>query len=415
MRWRLLPEFEDPPTNWSIRPFGAVAQVIAGQSPPSDLYNDRGEGLPFLQGNADFGDVFPVAAVWCAAPRKVAPRGASLISVRAPVGEINRADCDYGIGRGLAAVIPTDIDADLLHHGLFRWSLPLRRVGQGSTFEAVTSRHFKQLLVLVPNDRDEQERIGRILSVATQAVTAARNELAAALRAKEALLRELFTHGLPRKHRRFRVTKIGELPEAWEVTSLGTIAEIESGVTLNQDRAPRRNAYQYLTVINVQRGEIVIDEPRFIELAPSEVPRKLLRQGDILVVEGHANSGEIGRAAMTGAEHDSMSYQNHLFRIRRDDAVINREFLLHALNAEYAQRHWSAVCNTSSGLNTINRRQLRRLPIPRPERPEQESIVSLIQAANEAIEAISHKVMALDRVKRSMLETMLTGKVRVRR
>lgn len=227
-------------------------------------------------------------------------------------------------------------------------------------------------------------------------------------------LQQLFTKGLPGRHQHFKQTKIGEIPDEWALPKLGSFADIEAGVALNQDRAPRSNAHQYLTVVNVQRGSVTIDEPRFLELWNSEVPKKLLRDGDIVVVEGHANSGEIGRAAMIGPEHANFTYQNHLFRIRLGTDGIMRVFLLYALNAEYARRHWNGVCNTSSGLNTINRRQLRRLLVPQPKPDEQEAIIDLIALAEGAISSSANKVTALERLKCSLLQNLLTGRIRLR-
>jgi restriction endonuclease S subunit len=84
------------------------------------------------------------------------------------------------------------------------------------------------------------------------------------------------------------------------------------------------------------------------------------------------------------------------------------------LNAEYARRHWNAVCNTSSGLNTINRRQLRRLLVPLPKRDEQAGILDLITAAENSIQAIERKQSALDRLRRSLRQNLLTGHLRLR-
>jgi type I restriction enzyme S subunit len=74
-----------------------------GQSPPGETYNEAGEGLPFYQGRSDFGSRFPTRRVYCTAPTRLARAGDTLISVRAPVGDINMATEDCAIGRGVAA------------------------------------------------------------------------------------------------------------------------------------------------------------------------------------------------------------------------------------------------------------------------------------------------------------------------
>jgi len=64
MRWTKLPELENLPDDWCAVPLLDIANVTAGQSPPSENYNERQIGLPFLQGNADFSDEFPLPKVW---------------------------------------------------------------------------------------------------------------------------------------------------------------------------------------------------------------------------------------------------------------------------------------------------------------------------------------------------------------
>jgi type I restriction enzyme, S subunit len=269
----------------------------------------------------------------------------------------------------------------------------------------------KGLPVRFPVSVERQRTILRVLNIADETIRVAHTELENAKRLKTALLQQLFTKGLPGRHQRFKQTRIGEIPDEWDTPKLRSFADVEAGVALNEDRAPRSNAHQYLTVVNVQRGRVTLDEPRFLELWKSEVPNKLLRCGDIVVVEGHANRGEIGRAAIVGSEHEGLTYQNHLFRIRLTKEGIRREFLLYALNAEYARRHWSAVCNTSSGLNTINRRQLRGLLMPQPKPDEQDSIVELIALSECAISSASSRVAAAGRLRRSLLQNLLTGRV----
>jgi type I restriction enzyme S subunit len=260
----------------------------------------------------------------------------------------------------------------------------------------------------------EQRTIARILRVANEAVSAAEDELTAALRLKTALMQQLFARGVAGRHARFKQTKIGEIPEAWELVPLGRLASVVSGIALNQDRVPRFNPYQYLTVVHVQREKIDLTDVRYLEVFPHELPDALLRADDLLVVEGHANASEIGRAALATAAVDGFAYQNHLFRVRLlDGAGIDKLFLLGVLNSERVRRHWAATCNTSSGLNTINRRGLRKLLIPRPSPREQEEVVALISAANDTLSAAEAELDAVARLKRSLLQNLLTGHIRV--
>lgn len=140
-----------------------------------------------------------------------------------------------------------------------------------------------------------------------------------------------------------------------------------------------------------------------------------IRRKRFLAVEGHADSHEIGRAALVTPEADGKTFQNHLFRVRLlEDVKFNHRFLLGWKNSERVRRHWNATANTSSGLNTINRTGLRRLLIPRPTDEEQEQIATLLDAADSNIEAIESEIAALQRLKISLLQNLLTGRVRIK-
>ena len=86
------------PSGWKRARLDEACEVILGQSPPGNTYNFDGEGLPFFQGKAEFGDYYPTAVKWCSAPTKIAEGEDVLISVRAPVGPTNLCPTKACIG-----------------------------------------------------------------------------------------------------------------------------------------------------------------------------------------------------------------------------------------------------------------------------------------------------------------------------
>jgi type I restriction enzyme S subunit len=293
----------------------------------------------------------------------------------------------------------------------WRWVAAAART---STQPNINADEYSELPVILPRP-EEQQAINAFVASMSAALESAERKLTAARRLKTALMQQLFTKGIPGRHTQFQETKIGSIPVEWDVIVLRQLAFVDSGLTLNPDRDPRKNARQYLTVVNVQRERLDMTEVRFLEMWDSEIPAMLLKEGDILAVEGHANSGEIGRAAIVTQEVEGMTFQNHLFRVRLLEGVtFNRRFLLGWLNSESVRRHWNSTANTSSGLNTINRRGLRRLLIPKPKDDEQEQIAELLETADQNIAACERELTAVQRLKTSLLQNLLTGKVRVK-
>lgn len=115
-----------------------IAEITMGQSPDSLSYNNVKRGLPFYQGNADFGELYPIAKTWCDAPKKTAKKNDILISVRAPIGAINYTSELCCIGRGLAAItVEDDIDRNYIYYFLKAKNSELINQGTGSTFKAI--------------------------------------------------------------------------------------------------------------------------------------------------------------------------------------------------------------------------------------------------------------------------------------
>ena len=126
-----------------------VCSINMGQSPDSDSYNENGEGVPFFQGNADFGERYPVTRKWCTSPTKMAEPEDILISVRAPIGAMNYAKEECCIGRGLAALTPdkTKVSPEFIFWLLKGKNEELNSKGTGSTFKAIGRKVLEETLV----------------------------------------------------------------------------------------------------------------------------------------------------------------------------------------------------------------------------------------------------------------------------
>lgn len=149
---------------------GDICKMNMGQSPDSSTYNDHGIGLPFYQGNADFGEVYPSARVYCSSPVKVAQKGDILISVRAPIGALNMANEKCCIGRGLAAITANEdvCDKQYLWYVLLSKVEELNAKGTGSTFKAINRNILDETEIpLIPIDDQKQisDQLDKVVSL----------------------------------------------------------------------------------------------------------------------------------------------------------------------------------------------------------------------------------------------------------
>ena len=97
-------ELDKIPEGWRDSTVGQNFRLTMGQSPPGSTYNENEEGIPFYQGRSDFGYRFPSQRVFCTAPTRFAEAGDTLVSVRAPVGDVNMTNEKCAVGRGVAAI-----------------------------------------------------------------------------------------------------------------------------------------------------------------------------------------------------------------------------------------------------------------------------------------------------------------------
>ena len=162
-----------------VRPLTEYCTLNMGQSPDSKTYNTQGKGLPFYQGNADFGETHPITHVWCSAPVKIAEDGDILISVRAPIGAMNMAAERCCIGRGLAALTPirNKCSKQFLYYALQSKVDSLIAQGTGSTFKAI-SKKVLEATCIPAYSTTEQEQIAETIGHVDNTIAARRKQLA---------------------------------------------------------------------------------------------------------------------------------------------------------------------------------------------------------------------------------------------
>jgi len=136
------------PKNGEIGKLSDVCEIIMGQSPPSEYYNREGEGSPFIQGKGQFGRFIPNTDVFCSTTGKKAKPKDILLTVRAPIGELNIADTDYIIGRGLASL--RSENWVFIHFYLLSNKELLKASERGTTFDAITKPELESFPIIIP-------------------------------------------------------------------------------------------------------------------------------------------------------------------------------------------------------------------------------------------------------------------------
>lgn len=230
--------------SWPTVALGDVATVVMGQSPPGSTYNDVGDGLPFYQGARDFGERHPIRRMYCTAPtRRAIPRDI-LLTVRAPVGRINRAVQECAIGRGVAAIRSDPQGAtDYLDYALKTLAHQWHGLeATGTVFGSARKSDLLGLEIPWPPADDRRAIVG-VLGALDDKIELNRRISDTLEDLARALFRSWFVDfdpvhakaegrpsGLPSDLDQlfpdsFEPSELGDIPAGWQAARLGTIVE----------------------------------------------------------------------------------------------------------------------------------------------------------------------------------------------
>lgn len=140
-----------------------VANIIMGESPKSKYYNFNNNGMPFIQGKANFGVKYPNVNTWTTMYKKIANKGDILFTVRAPVGDINIANNKIAIGRGVAAISSNIINNSYLYYLLEYNKKNFIKSSKGTIYESINKFELDNITLKIHSNILQQHIVNTIL------------------------------------------------------------------------------------------------------------------------------------------------------------------------------------------------------------------------------------------------------------
>ena len=404
----------------------ALADITMGQSPDSALCNTNEQGLPFLQGCAEFGQKNPRAMVFCESAVRTAKAGSVLISVRAPVGTMNYADQDYCVGRGLAAfkANPSLSNSVFLKHAVELNSGYLHRRSQGSTFAAVSSEDIRK--IPVPKfSLAQQNKIAGILDGIDTTIEKTEALIEKYQQIKSGLMHDLFTRGVlpdgklrPTREQApelYRETGIGWVPKEWQIVALEGCLHLQSSP---------KNGYSPREIENWE-GVYVLGlgcltkegfEPRQLKNAPRTAAiasGAMLNDGDFLI--SRANTPElVGLCGVYADVGVAAIYPDLMMRLSLVSILDARFLEAQMLYSETRIRLTALAVGTSSSMVKLNSASLKKFQLFLPALEEQKIIVGKLRIQQSLIDSEKKKLAKLRVIKNGLMHDLLTGKVAVK-
>lgn len=351
---------------------GDAVSIIMGQSPSSDTYNDK-EGLPFFQGNADFGKEHPKVRVYCSSPIRIAEPNDILISVRAPIGAINVADRQCCIGRGLAAIRGNDyISNRFLYFFLAASKDTLISQGTGSTFKSIGKDALKNLQ-LPAFTLNEQEQIVAELDLLTGIIDKQKQQLKELDNLAQSIFYDMFGNPVDNE-------------KGWDCSELNRVCDVRDGT----HDSPKyvEQGYPLVTSKNVVDGGISFENISYISQEDFDAISKRSRvdDGDIIM----PMIGTIGKPTIVKKDREFAIKNVALIKFVQNSRVINS--YVQAIMSTSAFDDYMRSKNKGGTQKFISLGDIRKLVIPVPPIDIQHLFSKKIQAIESQKESINRSI-----------------------
>jgi len=417
------------PTGWQEIPLNEISEIVMGQSPPSSSYNSEGRGLPFFQGKAEFQALYPRVVKFCDEPKKIAETGDILLSVRAPVGPTNLNKEKSCIGRGLAAIRPSQVTSSQYLLNYLRFIEPiLSKQGTGSTFTAISKKDVEGIAVLLA-PLDEQQRIVAKLDQLLAKVDACKERLdkipAILKRFRQSVLAAACSGRLTADWRQAdtkradveRSSNNGNpfpVPVSWSWGFLADYIESMSNGIYKPEEFYNDTGVICLRMYNIQDGKVDWTKLKRMNLHENEIEKYSLKENDILI--NRVNSRElVGKAALMPHLTEPVIFESKNIRMRLKRERITAAYVNYLFMTKLVRDIFEESAKQTVGMATISQPQIRRILVPLPPIDEQHEIVRRVEALfklADDIEKRYEKARAhVDRLTQSILAKAFRGEL----
>ena len=354
-----------------------VCNINMGQSPDSNSYNENGDGVPFFQGNADFGERYPIVKKWCNAPTKMAAPEDILISVRAPIGAVNYAKEDCCIGRGLAAITPdkTKVSPEFIFWLLRGKKDELNDKGTGSTFKAIGRTVLEE--ILIPDiEIEKQIESAAILEKIYSVMQAKHQEISKLDNLVKARFVEMFGDIIQRSNKVF-LEEISDFVTVG-IANSATHAYVDSGIVMLRNQNIKEN---YL-----DENDLIYITPDFAKKYGS----KQLAENDILVIR----TGYPGVACLVPKKYKGCQTFTTLIVRLKDVTQAHANYVCYYINSSFG-KDYVEQSKVGVAQQNFGAKALAKMPIAVPPVELQKQFAAFVEQTDKSKAAVQKSLNKL--------------------
>lgn len=287
-------------------------------------------------------------------------------------------------------------------------------LAQGMTRYNLSKRYFLQLKIPKPKP-EEQQKIILILTTVDDAIEKTETIIEETKQLKKGLMQKLFTEGV--RHTLFKETKIGRIPEEWEVLRIDDIADVQSGFAFKSELLLDENSkYQVIRIGNLYGGILDLNRsPVYLSKIDEKQSRFLLKKDDlIMTMTGTIGKRDYGYVVMI-TEQKNLLLNQRVGRLIPNKEIINPTFLFYqSQTKKYLDRFFNSARGGTGNQINSGVKDIRRLPIAIPPMKEQHNIANVLLEVDSKIEKEKATKEQLKKLKKGLMQVLLTGKIRVK-
>ncbi len=399
------------PKEWEVAKIGEIGEVITGTTPSTKVKEYWGEGYLFVT-PTDFPNEKYVRKTERSVTQKgvekakIIPKDSVMVTCIASIGEVAMSSEECITNQQINSIVCGEkANPHYIYYAMkFRKNV-LKRWAGITTSPIIKKSLFEKFPIPLPS-LPEQQKIAEILSTVDQAIEKAEEAMAKTVRLKKGLMQELLTKGIG--HEEFKDTEIGKIPKEWKVVRLKEIVDINKESCDPKREFPEKK-FLYIDIESIENERGIIKSVKTIlgKEAPSRA-RRVIHYNDVIMstVRPYLKAFAIvpkeynGQICSTGFA---------VFSCKKD---ILPSYLLYVLFSKSVINQCNRMM-VGAQYPALNNSQVEKIKIPLPPLPEQQKIAEILSTVDKRLELLRNKKEKLERIKKGLMNDLLTGKKRV--
>ena len=419
------------PDDWEVKTLNDIGKFIGGGTPNTNNVNYWKGNIPWISSSDISKDsintLLPTRfitkeAVSCSAT-KLCPKNTILIVSRVGVGKLAISNTEVCTSQDFTNLVCDDnVDESFVAYQLLPKLQHKASEAQGTSIKGITTEEVRALQIPFPS-YEEQKRIAKALSDVDALISTTEKLIQKKKNIKQGTMQNLLTgkKRLPgfAKSTRTKMTELGEIPEDWEVKSLGEIFEFRPNNTFTRDCLnDSKGKYQ-----NVHYGDVLIKYPSILDCSKETIPfineginvkfsKYGIVEGDIIIADT--------------AEDETVGKVVEIFNLGEKKIVSGlHTFLCRKITDDFAPKWLGYFMNqaifhnqllpfiTGTKVSAISRTAIQNVKVLIPSKEEQTAIASVLSSMDKEIETLNTKLEKYRNLKTAMMQQLLTGKIRL--